>query len=312
MKTLWLSLATLSFMTLASCGEHKKPSGWRFSDEVPVAVDETFHDIIDEEIKTFSLLHPEAEPKPLYCSEDSAIKLLVKDSVRCCIVTRQLTEQEKQAVEVNRLGVKQSLIAADAFALIVNKANTDTLISVPEIRDIVSGKITRWEQLEHATRKGELKLVFDHSGSSTVRYMRDSLLAGQQVSGNLYAQGNNAAVIDLVKQDPEVIGVIGADWLRGKSDSALNSFENLDIKVLKVSRKSGPEEVGWRPYQYRIYTGDYPLVRSVYIISTDPRRNSQTTIFFHFLKGDQGQRVICNGSQLLPRTAVQDRTVTTK
>lgn len=310
MRNLWLLVAAVCITLATSCGSnHRKPATWRTSDDVHIAVDETFRDIMEEEIETFGLLNPSSAMKPVYCSEDSAIRMLLRDSVRCAITTRKLSKDELDVLKNYKLDAKQAMIATDAFALIVSKDNPDTLITVPEIRDIVSGRITRWEQLKHSGKKGELKLVFDNSGSSTVRYMRDSLLAGQQVAGNLYAQGSNQAVIDAVKDNPEIIGVVGANWLKGKSDSVLTSFENLDVKVLKVARKDGKNEIGWRPYQYRILTGDYPLIRSVYVILTDPRVRSYTKSFFHFLKGQKGQTIICNSSQLLPYTPVQYKSV---
>lgn len=310
MRNLWLLVAAVCITLATSCGSnHRKPAGWRTSDDVHIAVDETFRDIMEEEIETFGLLNPASAMKPVYCSEDSAIRMLLRDSVRCAITTRKLSKDELDVLKNYKLDAKQAMIATDAFALIVSKDNPDTLITVSEIRDIVSGRITRWEQLKHSGKKGELKLVFDNSGSSTVRYMRDSLLAGQQVAGNLYAQGSNLAVIDAVKDNPEIIGVVGANWLKGKSDSVLTSFENLDVKVLKVARKDGKNEIGWRPYQYRILTGDYPLIRSVYVILTDPRVRSYTKSFFYFLKGQKGQTIICNSSQLLPYTPVQYKSV---
>ena len=310
MRNLWLLVAAVCITLATSCGSnHRKPAGWRTSDDVHIAVDETFRDIMEEEIETFGLLNPASAMKPVYCSEDSAIRMLLRDSVRCAITTRKLSKDELDVLKYYKLDAKQAMIATDAFALIVSKDNPDTLITVSEIRDIVSGRITRWEQLKHSGKKGELKLVFDNSGSSTVRYMRDSLLAGQQVAGNLYAQGSNQAVIDAVKDNPEIIGVVGANWLKGKSDSVLTSFENLDVKVLKVARKDGKNEIGWRPYQYRILTGDYPLIRSVYVILTDPRVRSYTKSFFYFLKGQKGQTIICNSSQLLPYTPVQYKSV---
>lgn len=310
MRNLWLLVAAVCITLATSCGSnHRKPAGWRTSDDVHIAVDETFRDIMEEEIETFGLLNPASAMKPVYCSEDSAIRMLLRDSVRCAITTRKLSKDELDVLKNYKLDAKQAMIATDAFALIVSKDNPDTLITVSEIRDIVSGRITRWEQLKHSGKKGELKLVFDNSGSSTVRYMRDSLLAGQQVTGNLYAQGSNQAVIDAVKDNPEIIGVVGANWLKGKSDSVLTSFENLDVKVLKVARKDGKNEIGWRPYQYRILTGDYPLIRSVYVILTDPRVRSYTKSFFYFLKGQKGQTIICNSSQLLPYTPVQYKSV---
>ena len=310
MRNLWLLVAAVCITLATSCGSnHRKPATWRTSDDVHIAVDETFRDIMEEEIETFGLLNPSSAMKPVYCSEDSAIRMLLRDSVRCAITTRKLSKDELDVLKNYKLDAKQAMIATDAFALIVSKDNPDTLITVSEIRDIVSGRITRWEQLKHSGQKGELKLVFDNSGSSTVRYMRDSLLAGQQVAGNLYAQGSNQAVIDAVKDNTEIIGVVGANWLKGKSDSVLTSFENLDVKVLKVARKDGKNEIGWRPYQYRILTGDYPLIRSVYVILTDPRVRSYTKSFFYFLKGQKGQTIICNSSQLLPYTPVQYKSV---
>lgn len=310
MRNLWLLVAAVCVTLATSCGSnHRKPATWRTSDDVHIAVDETFRDIMEEEIETFGLLNPSSAMKPVYCSEDSAIRMLLRDSVRCAITTRKLSKDELDVLKNYKLDAKQAMIATDAFALIVSKDNPDTLITVSEIRDIVSGRITRWEQLKHSGKKGELKLVFDNSGSSTVRYMRDSLLAGQQVAGNLYAQGSNQAVIDAVKDNPEIIGVVGANWLKGKSDSVLTSFENLDVKVLKVARKDGKNEIGWRPYQYRILTGDYPLIRSVYVILTDPRVRSYTKSFFYFLKGQKGQTIICNSSQLLPYTPVQYKSI---
>ena len=118
---------------------------------------------------------------------------------------------------------------------------------------------------------------------------------------------HRAAAVEYLR--PEIIGVVGANWLKGKSDSVLTSFENLDVKVLKVARKDGKNEIGWRPYQYRILTGDYPLIRSVYVILTDPRVRSYTKSFFYFLKGQKGQTIICNSSQLLPYTPVQYKSV---
>ena len=63
----------------------------------------------------------------------------------------------------------------------------------------MSGRITRWEQLaKNRGRKGELHLIFDNSGSSTVRYMKDSLCNGQDLKGNVYASEgkNNESVLE--------------------------------------------------------------------------------------------------------------------
>lgn len=303
--------ATLTALLLAACGDGNKTKHayWLTTDDVHVACDNTLQPIIDEEAEQFGLAHPEASMKVTYCSEDSALRLLLTDSVNCVVATRELTQRELDVIHSYHLAARQTLIAYDAFALVTNKQAPDTLVTVDDLRGIVTGKITRWEQLSHPTRRGELKLVFDHSGSSTVRYMRDSLCNGRELQGNLYAQGTNEAVLKAVREDPDIIGVVGTDWLKPAGAPVLTDFETLDVNVLKVADlskiKKGDDVIGWRPYQYRIGTGDYPLVRSVHVITTDPRRRSMTKYFFFFLKGQKGQTIICNSSQMLPNAPVQ-------
>ena len=305
-------LLLLTTLLTAACGTNTKAAyNDLHEDDVHFAADESFQPILSELSDLYALRKPEATMMPVYCSEDSALRLLLNDSVRMAITTQPLNDKQKEFVAAHHLAVTQSKIAYDAFALIVNKANTDTVINLEELRGIVQGRITDWKQLEVTHRSGKLSLVFDASGSSTVRYMKDSLNGGKELKGNIFAQGSNMKVIEAVKENPNVIGVVSTDWLRQqKGDSTtIQSFQGLDVNVMLVG-KLGKKAGDWqRPYQYYIATGEYPLVRSVWAISTDPRTRSTLKSFYFFLKDNVGQRVICNSSQLLPRNQVQVREV---
>ncbi|MBO5699549.1 MAG: substrate-binding domain-containing protein [Bacteroidaceae bacterium] len=299
-------LSLVALIMLGSC-EQKKPGEWMNENLVKVAIDETFSTIMDEEVEQFGKLYPEANMQPYYVTEDSAIHMLIDDSVRCCIATRRLTDLEREIIKRKTGNALHSVIAYDGIALVTSRENPDSLITVDELRDIINGKITHWNQLAYGTRKEEIKVVFDNSRSSTVRYMTDSLCHTKKLEGNLYAQGSNLNAIEAARTNPNVIAIVGVDWLR--TDSIISSFRDLDVQVMMVSRKSGEEADFFRPYQYYIATGDYPLVRSVYAITTDPRRRSSVKSFYFFLKDSKGQKIICNGSQLLPYAQVQVRDV---
>ena len=305
------ALFCAALLSMSSC-RNKEKSGnpqWMKEDDVPVAIDETFRPIMENLVESFGMAHPEANMKPVYVSEDSALRLMAMDSIRCCIVTRKLNERETALIEGHRLGAKQSLIATDAIAIVVNKANRDSVITVDELKQIVEGKITKWEQLKAHTQTGKLSVVFDNSGSSTVRFMRDSLCNGNPLSGPVYAsdKGTNQSVLDMVRKDASIIGIVGTNWLKGDSDKPLSSFDSLDVNVLRVAKTDAAKAV--RPFQYFIATGDYPLLRSVYMICTDPRSQSMLRNFYFFTKGQKGQTIICNNSQLLPITPVQVKSV---
>ncbi len=311
-----LALLLLLCLGLTSCKSNKKAdSRWIHEDDVRVGIDETFRPIMDNLANSFAMQYKEATMNPDYVSEDQAIRLLVNDSVRCIVVTRKISDAEQKIVQSHRLEARQALIASDAIALVVNRANPDSLITLDEIKSIVTGKTTRWEQLAKSTKKGELKLVFDNSGSSTVRFMRDSLCNGNDLKGNVYASegGTNQSVLKMVEENPDIIGIVGANWLMGDNGNALSDFSRLPFKVMRVSRSSDETKDKYvRPYQYYIATAQYPLLRSVYAIQTDPRSQSMLKNFFFYLKGQKGQTIICNNSQMLPITPVEVKDVSIK
>ena len=82
MKTLWLSVAAVCITLTTSCGNHRKSADWLTSDDVHIAVDETFRPIMEEEIQTYGLKYPTASMLPVYCSEHEALRLLLTDSLR--------------------------------------------------------------------------------------------------------------------------------------------------------------------------------------------------------------------------------------
>ena len=303
-------LLLLTTLLTAACGTNPKAAyNDLHEDDVHFAADESFQPILSEISDLYALRKPEATMMPVYCSEDSAIRLLVDDSLRSIVVTRKLTARELQKIQQEGHSASQSMIASEAFALIINKNNPDSTIRLSEVKKIVSGQITDWSQIRDSKKKGKLSLVFDNSGSSTVRYMRDSLCGGKELKGNLYAQGTNTAVIEAVKENPNAIGVVGTDWLRGKSENVLPNFNSLDVRVMLVTSSDEAYPQFYRPYQYCIAMGQYPLVRSVYAITTDPRERSMPKLLYFWLKGQKGQLIFCNNSQLLPVMPVQIRSV---
>ena len=309
MKTFGLFTAAMCTLLLISCGNNRKPTNLLASDRVHIAIDETFRPIMEEEMRVFNLHTPEAEMKPVYCSEVEALNLFLKDSVRIAVTTRPLSESEVETVRSRKLFFRSQRVATDALALIVNKNNPDTLITVGTIREIMTGKITSWEQIGDVASSGELEVVFDNPNSSTVRYIQDSICGQEPMQGNLKAQKTNMDVVDYVSKSRNAIGIIGVDWIGNENDSTNLSFRN-DVKVMRVSRSAIAEKGNsFLPLQYYIGTGNYPLTRAVYMLCSDPNVRSTTVNFYYFVSDTPGQLIITKSSQLLPYMPVQYKEV---
>ncbi len=302
-----------------SCG--KKVESTQTSGIATIACDATFENIMSQEIDVFEYIYPEASIMPYYVDEHAAIDSIINMSTKMAITTRPLNEKEIAYLKSKKKIVRQSQIAVDAVALIVNPENPMEIIDRKEIVDILTGKFTRWDELvPNKGKLGDISVVFDHQGSSTVHYMRDSLLAGAQLGPNVYAQKTPAAVFDAVASNKNAIGVIGVSWITDdmqgrelnrqelaeaveRNDTTDLSF-NSKIKVLKV--RADGQVTAYKPYQYYIYTGEYPLYRQIYMISTGAP-GSISHGFYSFVTGFKGQKIM-QMTGILPKV-VQPRMV---
>lgn len=298
-----VSVAVAAGCLFVSCWGNKtkdKHTDTATSGVIQISADESFRDIVQQEIDVFESIYVQSGIMPVYVDEVEAINLLLKDSVRLAVASRELTEAEKEGLAQKKLFPKEIKIATDGIALIVNKQNADSLISVADLKEILTGRITRWGQLNPKSRLGDLQLVFDNPNSSTVRFAIDSICRGDSLRGNLSAQQNNTGVIDYVSKTPGAIGVIGVTWVGDKSDSTRMTFSDM-VTVMGVSREAkATRDNSYKPFQAYIALGQYPLVRNMYVLLTDPR-SGLASGFATFLASDRGQRIILR-SGIVPAT----------
>lgn len=271
------------------------------SGEISIAADESFQPIIQEEIDVFENLFPMARIVPRYTTEVEAVNLLLKDSVRLAIATRKLTAGEMNSFHSRKFFPREIKLATDALALIVNRQNPDTLISVRDIRRILTGEVKEWKSVYPGSSLKDITVVFDNKNSSTVRFAIDSVCGGKPLSNaGVKAMKTNQQVMDYVAKTPDAIGVIGVNWLGNRSDTTNLSFRD-EIRVMSVSAEDVATPANsYKPYQAYLYYENYPLARSIYVLLNDPR-NALPWGFGSFLTSDRGQRIILK-SGLLPAT----------
>lgn len=303
MMNLYSALWLVGLLLLSGCVNKSasEENDTLISGTISIAVDETFRPIMEEELQVFHALTPEATVHPVYCDEVEAMKLLLADDVRMAITTRQLTQQETAYFHARKFFPVSVKMATDGLALIVNKQNKDSLITVDRLKEIVTGKITEWKQLNPSSPLGKLQLVFDNPNSSTVHYVLDSICGGEPLAKDLKAQKTNPEVISYVARNPAALGVIGVNWIGNEADSTRLSFNDA-VRIMAVSSEdSATVANSFKPYQAYLALNQYPLTRNVYVLLNDPK-NGLPSGLTSFLTGFRGQRIILK-SGLVPATA---------
>ncbi len=292
----------ISALLLAACGN---PSG--IIDETPtrghikITVDESYQLLIDAELQVFHSIYTYAKVDVAYKPEAEAIADLMNDSVRLVIVNRKLTEQEDQYLKNKQLIPRTTKIAYDGMAFIVNKKNTDTLIRWDQIRDIFSGKIKTWKQLNNKANTSDLKVVFDNNKSGNVRQIKEQFKINQSFPDYCFAVKSNPEVIKYVESNPNAIGIIGVNWISDSDDTLSHKFMK-NINVVEIGNENNLDGTGLfcKPYQGYIAESSYPLRREVFVISRETFSGLGTG-FASFVAGDKGQRIILKAG-MVPAT----------
>lgn len=314
MKTLKaLSLVIILAAFAVACSPIKR--GEYADGSATMYCDDGFRNILQEEIEVFEYQYPNSAIIPYYVDEQTAMDSLLEDKTQLVVTTHELTQDQiKYMKDKYRRIVRQTCIAVDAVALIVNKDNPVNTLTLDDIKGIISGKISSWNQLA-VPDNSTIRLVFDNQGSSTVSYMREKFLGENgKVSDNpnAFAQKDNAEVFDIVKKDRNAIGIISVSWLGADLSEAKNvpvdkrmadyAVENdtiatnltTEVKILKVANpveENDYSTVAYMPYQAYINSGEYPLFRKVFMIST-ATKSSVLNSFYEFSRGFIGQKII--------------------
>ena len=114
--------------------------------------------------------------------------------------SRELLGPEKQLVEIP--------IAYDGIAVIVHPSNPVADLSVAQIKQIFTGRLTNWRELGLPPR--EIDAINREEGSGTREAFEHLVMGQTEVSPAAMVQDSNGSVREIVAGDPNAIGYISA------------------------------------------------------------------------------------------------------
>lgn len=256
-----------------------------------VAIDETCLPFMREEVGVFESLNTDADIQPIYLSDEEAINLMLKDSLRLVVAARDFTQAEKDRLKENKLLSRSNKIAVDAVALIIHGNRKDTLMSVPALKKILTGSITKWSEVSPGSKLGNIRVVFDEPTSSTVRYLQEYVCDNEPLGKNIKAMPSSEEVIDFVAKTPNALGIVGVAWVSDPTDTLSLKFIDK-IRVMAVSPfEDARDDNSYLPQAAWIALKKYPLTRDIYMLTSDAPGYLPSG-FMNFVGGDKGQRLI--------------------
>ncbi len=270
------------------------------SGSIKIAADESVQPIIAEELDAFMAGYPKAQISAVYTSEGEAMRLLLADSIRMAVMLRMPTTAETAAFEKQTAKLRTGYMARDGVALILHPQTKDTLLTLGQIRAILTGDLKTRRQLNaKAADNDSLVCVFDRGNAGNINYMQSRFaLKTEEVKGKVFAAGSNTAVIEYVRTHPGAIGFIGVNWISDLDAPTHRTFSE-SIRVASISDTNGMAGLNYyQPDQASLKTGEYPLRRELILVSREGHFGLASG-FMTYALSHIGQRIVLK-SGLMP------------
>lgn len=279
---------------IASCDSNNNPFVYQKDahgrGKTHLYVEESFKPLFTTCIETFMSQYPKASIKAIYSAEDQIIEAFYQNKTKTIVITRDFNDEEKAYLKSKNVSYRSDKIATDAVVLIMHPTMADTVLSIAQIKNLLSNNNTKLPSGQSINQ-----IVFDQKGSANFNFMTN-MLGIDHLADRVSALNSNEEVINYVKSHPGTIGVIGLNWIADQDDPTSLAF--MDGLRIAAVYQDKPQNA-YKPYAGMIYTKEYPLIRDIWVINKG-RRSGLNTGFVLFMKKDDKGQLIIQKSGLVP------------
>ena len=203
--------------------------------------------------------------------------------------SRELKDSEYETAKQKGVAPIVYEVALDGIALIVHPENKIDNLTIKQVSDVFSGKITNWKQLGGPDMI--ITLYGRENSSGTYEFFKDHVLgrdeSGKQVdyaSSTQVLQGT-AALGEAVARDVKGIGYGGVGYFALRNDVKI-----LHIKSDENSPAISPVENNKVNYEV-IWNKSYSISRYLYCF-TDGEAKDELKKYLDFILSPEGQKVV--------------------
>ncbi|MFN8594700.1 MAG: PstS family phosphate ABC transporter substrate-binding protein [Anaerolineae bacterium] len=211
----------------------------------------------------------------------TGITALINGTADIANASRAMKDEEKQQARANGFEPNEIEIARDAIAVIVNPHNPVQALTLPQLSDIYSGKITNWREVGGEDRP--IVLLSRETNSGTHVYFLERVLRlGNSKDKTLFSPDtlllpSSEGITAEIRQNPNAIGYDGLGYVTS------------DVKMLAVAADASKPFV--LPSIESVNASTYPIARPLFMYTRGQPQGSIKDYLDWILSSD-GQAVV--------------------
>jgi phosphate transport system substrate-binding protein len=199
--------------------------------------------------------HPDVRISVTGGGSGTGIASLINGTVDLANASRQIKPEEIEQAQSKGIDPVEHVIARDAIAVIVNPENPVTQLTLGQISDIYSGKISNWKEVGGEDRP-IVRLSRETNSGTHVYFLETVLRLGKSDDDTLFSRDtlllpSSEGIIAEVRQNPNAIGYDGLGYVPD------------DLKVIAIAETEGKPYV--LPMISTVNDKSYPIARDLYM-----------------------------------------------
>ncbi|KXK57454.1 MAG: phosphate ABC transporter substrate-binding protein [Chlorobi bacterium OLB7] len=224
----------------------------------------------------FGAANPDIQVQVTGGGSGTGISSLINGTTDLCNSSRPMKDQEKEQIK-QKFGADpvEIPVAKDALSVYVNEGSKVQSLTLEQLYGIYTGKVTNWKDVGGADAK--IILYGRENSSGTYEYFKEHVLKKEDFAPETQTLSGTAAVVNAVSKDPNGIGYGGAAFSKG-------------IREISIAGTDGTPVA---PTKENVYSGTYPLARSLYIYLRQ-QPTGQIKQYLDWILGPEGQAIVTN------------------
>jgi len=225
--------------------------------------------------------HPEVSLSVTGGGSGTGIAALLNGTVDIANASRQIKQKEIDLASEKGIKPVEHVIARDAIAVIVNPNNPVSELTLQQISDIYSGKITNWREVGGEDRP-IVRLSRETNSGTHVYFLETVLRLGDKESETLFSMDtlllpSSEGIIAEVRQNPNAIGYDGLGYVPD------------DLKVIAIAPEVGDAYI--LPSIETVNNGAYPIARDLYMY-TNGEPTGAVAEYLNWILSPQAQEIV--------------------
>jgi phosphate transport system substrate-binding protein len=225
--------------------------------------------------------HPEVRISVTGGGSGTGIASLINGTVDIANASRQIKEEEIANARSNGVEPVEHIIARDAIAVIVNPANPVRQLTLKQISDIYSGKISNWSEIGGEDRP-IVRLSRETNSGTHVYFLETVLRLGNSDDKTLFSMDtlllpSSEGIIAEVRQNPNAIGYDGLGYVPE------------DLKMIAIAEEEGGAYV--LPSIPTVNDKTYPIARDLYMY-TDGEPTGIVKDYLDWILASEAQQIV--------------------